>query len=56
MTDGTDPIIPEHGNLEAFEGDEARRERVQRLIDEGREGELSEGDYTFAQQHGLIEG
>lgn len=56
MTSDTPNDVSEHGSSEAFEGNEARRERIGRLIDEGREAELSEDDYTFAIQHGLIEG
>ncbi|WP_027482267.1 hypothetical protein [Deinococcus pimensis] len=60
MTDQNDrddsTFIPEHGDTGAFEGDETRRARVQRIIDEGREAELGEEDYAFALSHGLIEG
>lgn len=48
--------FPEHGDQQAFEGDLARRDQIQRTIDEGREGELSEDDYQFAIEHSLIEG
>lgn len=56
MTNPDDPAFPEHGDQQAFEGDPARRDQIQRAIDEGREGELSEDDYQFAIEHGLIEG
>lgn len=56
MTDHDPNVVPEHGSTDTFEGDEVRRDRLQTLIDEGREGELDEHDYAFAIQHGLIEG
>lgn len=55
-SDRNDERLPEHGDFAAFEGDGARRDRVQRLLDEGREAELEGEDYDFAIRHGLIEG
>lgn len=54
MTQPT-PDIPEHGSTEAFEGDAERHERLQRLVNEGREAALTDDD-QFVIQHGLIEG
>lgn len=45
------PAIPEHGSTEASEGDTERRERLQRLVNEGREAESNAAD-QFALEHG----
>ncbi|AFZ67218.1 hypothetical protein [Deinococcus peraridilitoris] len=56
MTDDKTDRIPEHGSTAQFEEDEARRERVEQMINDNQEAELSQDDYQFALQHGLIEG
>lgn len=48
--------VPEHGRTDVFQGDEALRDRIQRIVDQGGEAALDEEDFTFAVQHGLIGG
>lgn len=56
MTGSDDPAVTGPGAPGSFEQDDARTERLRREIEAGNEGELSEEDYQYALEQGLIEG
>lgn len=56
MTQRDDPSASRQPPSPQSETDEARSARVQEVIDAGREEDLSEEDYQYAIQNGLIEG
>lgn len=56
MTGSDDQLVPQPGLTTEAEPDAARTEHLRRQIEAGGEGELSEEDYQYALEQGLIEG
>lgn|GEM_PF-7081990 len=59
MTSLNQARVGNHENADASPGHasgDARRDRVQQLVNEGREAELDAGEYEYAIQNGIIEG
>ena len=56
MTDQNESTVTGPGAPGSFEPDDDRTARLRREIEAGNEGELSEEDYQYALEQGLIEG